>query len=264
MDPEHRIAVNFATPRELRIIPGIGDKLAKAIVEVRLRGNVTAPLLSSILRKRIPEDILACLDFRQNPDYDTADEQQDEGYGADSLDYDDGSKAQWTEEDVYRSQIKDEIKNRLWPDGSTFPMDRGAFGGPGAPSVPWTMPSYKTATGMQEDLIHPGSIFPKQRTKSHTDDRPQSPQVRRKLNLEYSEESEGAEKKQKSSEMDKDQKATKQKTSADDSATDKQAQLSDNKSSKNKHSLSEKKSSKKHKSHSVLKTQKKQAPAFRK
>ena len=117
MDPEHRIAVNFATPRELRIIPGIGDKLAKAIVEVRLRqGNVTAPLLSSILRKRIPEDILACLDFRQNPDYDTADEQQDDGYGADSLDYDDGSKAQWTEEDVYRSQIKDEIKNRLVTD----------------------------------------------------------------------------------------------------------------------------------------------------
>ena len=70
-----------------------------------------------------PEDILACLDFRQNPDYDTADEQQDDDYGADSLDYDDGSKAQWTEEDVYRSQIKDEIKNRLWPDGSTFPME---------------------------------------------------------------------------------------------------------------------------------------------
>ena len=133
MDPEHRIAVNFANPRKLLIIPGIGDKLAKAIVEVRLwQGNVTAPLLSSILRKRIPEDILACLDFRQNPDYDTADEQQDDSYGADSLDYDDGSKAQWTEEDVYRSQIKDEIKNRLWPDGvrhiwwarSTFcPMD---------------------------------------------------------------------------------------------------------------------------------------------
>ena len=119
------------------------------------------------------------------------------------MDYDDGSKAQWTEEDVYRSQIKDEIKNRLWPDRSTFPMDRGAFGGPGAPSVPWTMPSYETATGMQEDFIHPGSIFPKQRTKSHTDDRSQSPQVRRKLNLEYSEESEGAEKKQKSSKMDK-------------------------------------------------------------
>ena len=47
MDPEHRIAMNFATPRELRIIPGIGDKLAKAIVEVRLRqGNVTAPQAS--------------------------------------------------------------------------------------------------------------------------------------------------------------------------------------------------------------------------
>ena len=114
------------------------------------------------------------------------------------------------------------------------------------------MPSYKTVTGMQEDLIHPGSIFPKQRTKSHTDDRSQSPQVRRKLNLEYSEESEGAEKKQKSTKMDKDQKATKQKTSADDSDPDKQ--LSDNKSSKNKHSLSEK-SHPKNTSHiQVLKT----------
>ena len=109
-------------------------------------------------------------------------------------------------------------------------MEQGAFGGPGAPSVPWTMPPYKTATGMQEDLIHPGSIFPKQRTKSHTDDRSQSPQVRRKLNLECSEEFEGAEKKQKSTKMDKDQKPSKHKTSADDSAPDKQSQLSDNKS----------------------------------
>ena len=38
--------------------------------------------------------------------------QQDDGYGTVSLDYEDGSKAQWTE-DMFRSQIKREIKNRL-------------------------------------------------------------------------------------------------------------------------------------------------------
>ena len=44
MDPEHRISVNFATPRELRIIPGVGDKMAEAIVEMRLRNsNVAFP-----------------------------------------------------------------------------------------------------------------------------------------------------------------------------------------------------------------------------
>ena len=63
MDPEHRISVKFAAPRELRIIPGVGDKKGEAIVEMRLRNsNVTASLLSSILRKRLPEDLLACLD----------------------------------------------------------------------------------------------------------------------------------------------------------------------------------------------------------
>ena len=42
MDPEHRISVNFATPRELRIIPGVGDEIAEAIVEMRLQNsNVT-------------------------------------------------------------------------------------------------------------------------------------------------------------------------------------------------------------------------------
>ena len=42
MDPEHKISVNFATPRDLGIIPGVGDKIAEAIVGMRLRNsNVT-------------------------------------------------------------------------------------------------------------------------------------------------------------------------------------------------------------------------------
>ena len=94
MDPEHRISLNFATHRELRIIPGIADKMIGTIEDVRLRqGNVAAPLLSSILRKRLPEDLLACLDFRPNPYFAAADEQQDDSYGAVSVDYKDGSKA---------------------------------------------------------------------------------------------------------------------------------------------------------------------------
>ena len=150
-------------------IPGIGEKLAEAIVEVRLwPGNVINHLLSSIVRKRLPEDLLACLDFRPNPYFAAADEQQDDGYGADSLDYKDGSKAQWTEEDIYRSQIKHEIKSRLWPESSTIQKERGAFGGPEAISVPWTTPVYKTATGMQEILfIQIQSFQNKKNKKSH-------------------------------------------------------------------------------------------------
>ena len=206
MDPEHRISVNFATPRELRIIPGVGDKMAEAIVEMRLRkSNVTASLLSSILRKRLPEDVLACLDFRPNPNFAATDEQQDDGYGAVSLDYEDGYKAQLTEE------IKREIKNRLWPESPTIPKQRGTVGGPEASSVPltrrgavhgpeaffvpWTKPVYKMSTAMQEDPIHQDTVFPKEKTKKHKDDKSQSPKVRRKLNLEEcSDESEGAEK----------------------------------------------------------------------
>ena len=60
-----------------------------AIEDVRLRqGNVAAPLLS-----RLPEDLLACLDFRPNPYFAAADEQQDDSYGAVSVDYNNGSKA---------------------------------------------------------------------------------------------------------------------------------------------------------------------------
>ena len=195
MDPEHKIFVNFATPRELRIIPGVGDKMVEAIVEMRLRNsNATASLLSSILRKRLPDDLLACLDFRPNPNFAATDEQQDDGYGAVSLDYEDGYKAQLTEE------IKREIENRLWPESSTIPKERGTVGGPEASSVPlnmrgavrgpeaffvpWTKPVYKMTTAMQEDPIHQDTVFPKQKTKKHKDDKSQSPKVRRKLTLE--------------------------------------------------------------------------------
>ena len=68
---------------------------------------MTASFLSSIWRKRLPEDVLACLDFRPNPNFAATDEQQDDGYGSVSLDYEDGYKAQLIEE------IKRDIENRL-------------------------------------------------------------------------------------------------------------------------------------------------------
>ena len=259
MDPEHRISVNFAAPRELRIIPGVGDKIAaEAIVEMRLRNsNVTASLLSSILRKRIPENLLACLDFRPNSYYAAADEQQDDGYGAVSLDYEDGYKAQLTEE------IKREIENRLWQESSTIPKERGTVGGPEAISVPstmrgavrgpeaffvpWTKPKYKMTTGMQKDPIHQDTVFPKQKTKKHKDDKSQSTKVRRKLNLEErSDESEGAENKHRSTKLKIEHKSTKQKISAEDNKRKhsnklKLSETSDKFSEKDKYSLSKKK-----------------------
>ena len=74
--------------------------------------------------------------FQRNPYFAAADEQQDDGYGVVSLDYEDGSKAQWTE-DMFRSQRKREIKNSLWPESSMIPKERGAVGGPEAIAVPW-------------------------------------------------------------------------------------------------------------------------------
>ena len=129
------------------------------------------------------------------------------------------------------------------------------------------MPVYKMATGMQEDPIHPGTVFPKQKRGTKMLD--QSPKVRKKLNLEkWSDESEGAEKKHRSTKMKTDQKSTKQKISEDDgkikhsnklklsensdnaSAPDNQAQLSEKSGHKNKLSLSKNSLSKKHKIHS--------------
>ena len=99
------------------------------------------------------------------------------------MDYEDGYKAQLTEE------IKREIENRLWPESSTacIPKERGTVGGPEASSVPltmrgavrgpeaffvpWTKPVYKMTTSMQEDPIHQDTVFPKQKTKKHKDDK---------------------------------------------------------------------------------------------
>ena len=61
---------------------------------------------------------------------------------------------------------------------------RGAVRGPEAFFVPWTKPVYKMTTAMQEDPIHQDTVFPKQKTKKHKDDKSQSPKVRRKLTLE--------------------------------------------------------------------------------
>ena len=111
------------------------------------------------LRKRLPEDLLVCLDFRPNPYFAAADEQQDDGFGAVRLDYEDGSKAQWTEEEILRWRIKREIENILWPESSTVPKEKCAVGQPELIFVPWTMPVYKMTTGMQEDPIHQDTVF---------------------------------------------------------------------------------------------------------
>ena len=135
------------------------------------------------------------------------------------MDYEDGYKAQLTEE------IKREIENRLWPESSTIPKERGTVGGPEASSVPstmrgavrgpeasfvpWTKPVYKMTTAMHEDPIHQDTVFPKQKTKM-TNHRVQK-------SGECSEESEGAEKKHRSTKLKTKHKSTKQKITAEDS-----------------------------------------------
>ena len=124
---------------------------------------------------------------------------------------------------------------------------RGAVRGPEAFFVPWTKPVYKMTTGMQEDPIHQDTVFPKQKTKKHKDDKSQSPKVRRKLNLEEcSVESDGAEKKHRSTKLKTKHKSTKQKSTAEDSKRKhsnklKRSEKSDKFSDKDKYSLSKEK-----------------------
>ena len=91
-------------------------------------------------------------------------------------------------------EIKREIENRLWPESSIIPKERGTVDGPEAFSVPltmrgavrgpeaffvpWTKPIYKMTIGMQENPIHQDTVFPKQKTKKHKDENSQSPKVR--------------------------------------------------------------------------------------
>ena len=88
-------------------------------------------------------------------------------------------------------EIKREIENRLWPESSTIPKERGTVGGPEASSVsltmrgavcgpeaffvPWTKPAYKMTTAMQEDPIHQDTVFRirKQRSTKMTNHRVQ-------------------------------------------------------------------------------------------
>ena len=96
---------------------------------------------------------------------------------------------------------------------------------------------------MQEDPIHQDTVFPKQKTKKHKDDKSQSPKVRRKFNLEEcSDKCEGAEKQHRSTKH----KSTKQKITAEDSKREhsnklKLSEKSDKFSDKDKYSLSKEK-----------------------
>ena len=95
-------------------------------------------------------------------------------------------------EEIFRSQIKREIENRLRPESSTIPNERGPVRGPEAFSVPCRIQDgNRHARGYYQSRY----VLPKQETKKHKDYKPQSPKARRKLNLEeYSGESEGAKK----------------------------------------------------------------------
>ena len=65
--PQPTVAINFASVQELTGIPGIGHKLAKAIVAVRRSsGNITPEILTSIARRQFTEDELQLVDFTPN------------------------------------------------------------------------------------------------------------------------------------------------------------------------------------------------------
>jgi hypothetical protein len=61
------IAINFAPVGELVKIPGVGHKLAKAIVSVReSSGNISRVVLETIMRRGLTPEVEALIDFREN------------------------------------------------------------------------------------------------------------------------------------------------------------------------------------------------------
>ncbi|KAH3893573.1 hypothetical protein DPMN_017721 [Dreissena polymorpha] len=65
----HRmVQVNFDPPHILTSVPGIGPKLAKAIVNLRENaGNVYPESLGILMRRPLDEEVMQMLDFRPNP-----------------------------------------------------------------------------------------------------------------------------------------------------------------------------------------------------
>ena len=58
------VAINFATLDQLQTIPGVKEKLAKAILSVRENsGNITPDVLLTLTRGKIPYDVIDNIDF---------------------------------------------------------------------------------------------------------------------------------------------------------------------------------------------------------
>ena len=65
-----KINVNYAPAEELRLIQGVGYRIAEIILYLReMHGNIGSDLLSNLLRKPLPPSVLKYLDFSQNPAY---------------------------------------------------------------------------------------------------------------------------------------------------------------------------------------------------
>ena len=73
MEEKGKVAINFATFDELVRVPGIGEKLANAIVSIRRsKGNITnINILQAITRRSFPRETLQHLDFSENLVLDT-------------------------------------------------------------------------------------------------------------------------------------------------------------------------------------------------
>ena len=61
---------NYAPAEELRLIQGVGYRIAEIILYLReMHGNIGSDLLSNLLRKPLPPSVLKYLDFSHNPAY---------------------------------------------------------------------------------------------------------------------------------------------------------------------------------------------------
>ena len=122
-----KIFVNFASPEELKPIPGVGNKTAGAIVAIRQdHGNITPILLTGIMRKSISPEVMDCLDFTPSPDY----------FGGRDEDVDENLEEEpdLRDSELVNSQIQKQIEDTFWPhrEGNAEPSKLGAYGGVGA------------------------------------------------------------------------------------------------------------------------------------
>ena len=68
---DEKIAVNFASKDQLMSVPGIGEKIASAILSVReSSGNITKPVLNLLTKNTLPAESWSRLDFQLNTSLD--------------------------------------------------------------------------------------------------------------------------------------------------------------------------------------------------